>query len=45
VGIGLARIYDSAITIRVKTFITYFTVIVPAPNVLAGDVLGTGNLQ
>jgi hypothetical protein len=42
VGIHLARVYDSATIICAKAFITYISVTVPAPNVLATDVFGTG---
>jgi len=38
VDIGLARVYNSAITICAKACITYFTVTVPAAKVLAADV-------
>ena len=34
--------YDSAPTVCVKTFFTYIRVTVPAANVLAADVFGTG---
>jgi hypothetical protein len=33
--------YDSATTIAAKAFITYISVTVPAPNVLAAEVFGT----
>jgi hypothetical protein len=42
VGIRLGRAYDSAATVCVKTFIYYMRVIIPAPDVLAADVFGTG---
>ena len=41
-GIRLARVYDSATIICAKAFIIYISVTVPAPNVLATDVFGTG---
>jgi len=41
-GIRLERIYDPTITTCVEKFITYITVTVWAPNVLAADVFGTG---
>jgi len=34
--------YDPAPTVCAKTFITYIGVTVPAANVLAADVFGTG---
>ena len=44
-GIHLARIYASAITIRAKNiYHLLYTVTVPNPNVLAADVFGTDNL-
>jgi hypothetical protein len=39
---ALARVNDLATTVFAKTFITYVTVTVPATNVLAVDVFGTG---
>ena len=42
-GIRLAREYDSAI--RAKALIMYVGLNVPAPNVLAADVFGTGILH
>lgn len=39
-GIRLARVYDSATTLC-KAFITYTSVSMPVPNVLAADVFGT----
>lgn len=41
-GIRLLMVDNSAITICAKTFITHITMTVPAPNVLAVDVFGTG---
>jgi len=41
VGIRLARVCDLATVICEDTFITYITVILPAPNILAADVCGT----
>ena len=41
-GILLVRVYYSASAICAKAFITYIGVTVPAPNVLAADVFGTG---
>jgi hypothetical protein len=42
-GICLARVYDSATTTTTctKALITYISVNVPAPNVLAADLFGT----
>ena len=37
-----AQVYDTASTIRAETFITYITLIVPAINILADAVFGTG---
>jgi hypothetical protein len=42
VGIRLASVYDSASTTSSKTLITYIRMAVPAPNVVAADVSGTG---
>jgi hypothetical protein len=42
VGIRLARVYDSATTTCVKTFVTYIKERVRTPNILAADVFGTG---
>jgi hypothetical protein len=42
VGICLLKSNNSATTICAKTFIIHITVTVPAPNVLAADVFGTG---
>jgi hypothetical protein len=42
VGIGLARVYDSATSFHAKAFITYIPVTVPAESVLTADVFGTG---
>jgi hypothetical protein len=41
-GIRLAGVYDSATTVLAKAFFTYVRVTVPATNVLAVDVFGTG---
>jgi hypothetical protein len=45
VCIRLGRVYDSAVTACVKTFISYTRVIFSAPDVLATDVFGTGIFQ
>ena len=42
VGTRPAQVYDTASTIRAETFITYITMIVPAINILADAVFGTG---
>jgi hypothetical protein len=42
VGIRLARVCDSGSNICAKAFFAYLMVTVPAPNVLAADVFGTG---
>jgi len=41
-SIRLARVNDSATTVFAKTFITYVRMTLPATNVLAFDVFGTG---
>jgi hypothetical protein len=41
-GIRLAMVYDSATTVFAKAFITYVRMTVPATNLLAVDVFGTG---
>jgi hypothetical protein len=45
VGIGLVRVYDSAIAFCAKAFITHIRVTVAAPNFLGGNVFGTGIFQ
>jgi hypothetical protein len=42
VGICLASVYGSANTTSSKTLITYVRVTMPAPDVVAADVFGTG---
>jgi hypothetical protein len=42
VGIRLVKVYESATATCAETFITYIRVIVPASNILAADVFGTG---
>jgi hypothetical protein len=42
VGILLASVYDSANTTSSKTLIAYIRVTMPALNVVAADVFGTG---
>jgi len=42
VGICLVRVYDSALTVCAKAFSTYIRVTVAAPNILGGNVFGTG---
>jgi hypothetical protein len=44
-GIGLVRIYDSAIAFCAKAFITYVRVTVAAPNFLGGNIFGTGTFH
>ena len=41
-GICLVRVYESANTVCAKAFSTYIRVTVAAPNILGGDVFGTG---
>jgi hypothetical protein len=41
-GIRLAKVYDLATTTSPEVFFTYITATVPAPNVVADDVFGTG---
>ena len=41
-GICLVRVYDSALTVCAKAFSTYIRVTVAAPNILGGNVFGTG---
>jgi hypothetical protein len=41
----LASVYDSASTTSSKTFITYVTVTMPAANIVAADVFGTGTVH
>lgn len=41
-GIHLARLYDSLTSVSAKTFITYITETVAAPDVVVADVSGTG---
>jgi hypothetical protein len=42
VGIRPAQVCDTESNIRAETFITYITLIVPAINILADAVFGTG---
>ena len=42
VAICLVRAYASATTMCAKVFITDITVTLPAPNVIAADIFGTG---
>jgi hypothetical protein len=42
VGICLARVYDSTITVCAKGFSTYIRVNVAASKILGGNVFGTG---
>ena len=42
VGITLESVYDSAIGVYTKAFISYNRATTPAPNVLAAYVFGTG---
>jgi hypothetical protein len=42
-GYLLLKVDNSATTVCAKTFITHITVTVPAPNILAADVFGTGS--
>jgi hypothetical protein len=37
----MTHVYDLATTIAAKAFITYISVTVPAPDVLAAEVFGT----
>jgi hypothetical protein len=39
---ALERVFDSATTVCAKAFIIYVRLPVPAPNVLAAIVFGTG---
>jgi len=41
VDIRFVRVCDLAAIIYEEIFITYITVILPVPNILAADVLGT----
>jgi hypothetical protein len=45
VGICLASVYGSARTTSSKTRIAYIRVTVPAANVAAADVFGTGTVH
>jgi hypothetical protein len=45
VGIRLVTGYDTTNTTSSKTLGTYCRVTVPAPNVAAADVFGTGTVQ
>jgi hypothetical protein len=45
VGIGLARVNDSATSFCAEALITYIPVTVPATNVLTADVVDTGIFQ
>jgi hypothetical protein len=42
VGIRLGIVYDSANTTGSKTLITYVSLVMPAANVVAADIFGTG---
>jgi hypothetical protein len=45
VGNRLASVCDSANTTSSKTLVSCVGVIMPAPNVLAADIFGTGIVQ
>ena len=42
VGTRLARLYDTATTVCVKAFVPCTSGTLPARNVLAADIFGTG---